>query len=290
MPESKNKLPALLLMSTLITASCGNDRTASSAVSAVAADVQFLVLGKMSLFDQSATGELALRSHHFVAEIMPKSGREIVGGTLTSSMDPDQVLQFAAEGNAFLAHGARVMDPQELHRKHPDGEYVFSYETQSGRMVAQALTLTKRATIDEMPAGAVISLQQHGTTAMPVEIDPDVDLLLTWEQMLGNTRIPASELDDLVFVLAFDCFGNNVFHSGRPYQDGPYLTYKDAQAVIPESSLEPGLNYTVIVEQATADVKMFRGVPGISTYATLTFVELQATGQAAGSGCPIGTE
>ncbi len=38
-------------------------------------------------------------------------------------------------------------------------------------------------------------------------------------------------------------------------------------------------------EQATADVTIFQGVPAIATYATLTFVNFQTTGVAAGKRC-----
>jgi len=104
--------------------------------------------------------------------------------------------------------------------------------------------------------------------------------------MPGNTRMPDSDLNDLIFVLAFDCFGNNVVHSGRPYQGGPYLTYVDSRYVIPAGKLKPGLSYTLIVEQATADVDIFRRVPGIATYATLTFVEIQTAGETEETNCP----
>lgn len=133
-----------------------------SGESAVAADVLFLVLAKMSLYDQSPTGEISLRNHHFVAEIMPKAGRSIISGSLTSANDPTQVLQFNPEGNAFLAHGARVTDPGELHHLHPDGEYIFSYRTPGGRMPAQSLRLAMRSTIDGMPAAAAVTLSQKG--------------------------------------------------------------------------------------------------------------------------------
>jgi len=254
--------------------------------SAVAQDVLFLVLGKMSLYDQSPAGEVSLRNHHFVAEIMPKAGRTIVSGTLTSASDRTQVLEFRPEGNAFLAHGARVTDPAELHNLHPDGEYIFSYRTPSGYMQAQSIRLAKRSSIDRMPAAAAVTLSQNSAAAASSAVDHETDLTLAWESMPGNTRAAGSALDDLIFVLAFDCFGNNIAHSGRPYQGGPYLTYKDTQYVIAAASLEPGLKYTAIVEQATADVETFRGVPGIATYATLTFVEFQTSGEAQGKSCP----
>jgi hypothetical protein len=268
-------------------AACGDDDPlAPSDDHAVAADVLFLVLGKMALYDQSPSGELSLRNHHFVAEIMPKAGRTILSGTLSRSLDPRQVLEFEAEGNAFLAHGARVMDPVELHELHPDGEYVISFETESGRMEALPLTLTKRPSVEGMPAAAAVVLNQGGTESISSAVDPDADLVIGWESMPGNTRVIASDLDDLIFVLAFDCFGNNVAHSGRPYQGGPYLTYEDSEYTVASENLEPGLSYTVIVEQATADVEVFRGVPAIATYATLTFVTFQTAGEPESSACP----
>jgi len=259
---------------------------AQSGQSPVAADILFLVLGKMSLYNQSPAGEISLRDHHFVAEIMPRAGREIISGTLTSASDATQVFDFQPEGNAFLAHGARVMNPSELHEIHPDGDYVFQYKTQSGRMDRQVINLTKRDTIEQMPLPATVSLSQDGSDALPMEIDPASDLTLSWEPMPGNTRVASSDLDDLIFVLVFDCFGNNVAHSGRPYQGGPYLTYKDSHYVVDGADLNPGLQYMAIVEQATADVSIYQGVPGIATYATLTFVDFKTSGAAAGQTCP----
>jgi hypothetical protein len=252
----------------------------------VAADILFLVLGKMSLYDQSDDGEISLRDHHFVAEIMPKTDRTIISGTLTNASNPAQTWEFKAEGNAFLAHGERVMNPQKLHELHPDGNYSFSYETQSGRMESQTISLAKRDTIEQMPSPAAVSLSQDGSVSASVEIDPDTDLTIAWEPMPGNTRVASSDLDDLIFVLVFDCFGNNVAHSGRPYQGGPYLTYKDSQYLVPGASLNPGQKYMAIVEQATADVSIYQGVPGIATYATLTFVNFQTSGANSGETCP----
>jgi hypothetical protein len=251
----------------------------------VADDVLFLVLGKMSLYDQSAAGDLTLRNHHFVAEIMPKEGRKIESGTLTSGNNASEVLTFEPEGTAFLAHGARVTNPRILHDRHPDGTYVFSYETQSGRMDAQEVSLQRRSTTDDMPGGASVAMTQNGVTVNVGLVDYQSDLKLSWETMPGNKRVASSDLDDLVFVLVFDCFGNNVAHSGRPYQGGPYLSYKDTKYLVPSTSLNPGMTYTAIVEQATADVAIFEGVPAISTYATLTFLKFSTIGTSFGQRC-----
>lgn len=276
-----------LLVATIFLWGCSEaERPAHDGDHAVADDVLFLVLGKMSLYNQSAAGELTLRDHHFVAEIMPKADRRILSGTLTSAGDPQIALEFAPEGNAFLAHGARVGNPQELHERHPDGEYIFSFETQSGRMDSRRVVLQKRLTTDDMPAAATVTLTQGGSAATNSAIDPDSDLVVGWESMRGNTRVDGSDLDDLVFVLAFDCFGSNIAHSGRPYQGGSYLTYNDTSFTIPATSLEPGLTYLLVVEQATADADIVDGVPAIATYATLTFVRFGASGEAEGATCP----
>jgi len=259
--------------------------TAFSESADVAADVLFIVLGKMALYDQAPDGNLSLRNHHFVAEIMPREGGQIISGTLTSTDSRGEVLEFRSEGNAFLAHGARVMDPAELHRLHPDGEYIFSYETRSGRMESQPVTLMKRASIDAMPAAAKVMLSQGGEELSSPSIEPDADLTVSWQPMPGNMRAAGSDLNDLVFVLAFDCFGKNIAHSGRPYQGGPYLTFNDSQFTIAASSLLPGMKYVVIVEQATADVTTGLGVPSIATYATLTFVNFQTAGES--QDCPV---
>ena len=153
-------------------------------------------------------------------------------------------------------------------------------------MEGQTISLARRPAITQMPLAAVVSLSQAGSAAIPAAIDPQTELSIAWEAMPGNTRVASSDLDDLIFVLVFDCYGNNVAHSGRPYQGGAYLTYKDSQYVVAADSLRPGLKYTAIVEQATADVTVFQGVPGIATYATLTFLDFATTGVNTGDTCP----
>ena len=250
-------------------------------------DVLFLVLGKMAIYIQSPSGEHTLRDHHFVAEIMPKEDGKILGGTLTSKNDPDFNLPFNPEGPQFLAHGERVMEAEALHNAHPDGTYMFNYQTQNGEMVDQPLTIKRRKTTDIMPEPATLTLSQNGIKISPNTVNPDQDLTISWTPMKGNTKVEASELADLIFVLGFDCFGNNIAHSGRPFNGKPFLTYETSNYTIPAESLKPGLSYDLIVEQATADVERYQGVPGIATYATLTFLNAATTGATNGGTCPV---
>ncbi len=272
----------LFLLSFLVLNACSTENNDA----AVSEDVLFLVLGKMSIYLQSEDGEHTLRDHHFVAEIMPKETGEILGGSLTSADDPDFSLTFNPEGPQFLAHGARTLEAEELHAAHPDGTYIFNYQTREGEMTGQPLTIKTRPTTDIMPEPATLTLSQAGNLVAPSAVDPDVDLTIHWTAMQGNMKSPASELADLIFVLGFDCFGNNIAHSGRPYNGKPYLTYEASEYTIAAENLLPGINYNLIVEQATADVERHQGVPGIATYATLTFLDAMTTGVAATS-CPV---
>lgn len=255
--------------------SCANEET----LHPVNEDILFLVLGKMSIYTQQADGNHELRDHHFVAEIMPKETGKILGGTLTSADDPDFSLPFNPEGPQFLAHGERTMTPEALHDAHPDGTYIFNYQTPNGEMIGQPLTIKRRDTTDIMPLPATLSLTQERSAINENEIDPDKDLTIHWTPMKGNMKSPDSELADLIFVLGFDCFGNNIAHSGRPYNGKPYLTYEADSFTIPASSLKSGVSYQLIVEQATADVMRHQSVPGIATYATLTFLNGKTTGE-----------
>lgn len=248
-------------------------------------DVLFVVLGKMSLYDQDVNGSITLRDHHFVAEIMPKEGGTVLGGTLTSRDRPSEVYTFESEGEAFLTHGGRFDNAAAMHRNHPDGEYVFDYETASGRVESQVLKLARRPDIKGALDAYRITLSQSSGAIAPDAVDPQLDLKVTWTLAPEMSAQPDGLVDDLTFVLAFDCFGNRVAHSGRPFQGGPYLTFNDDTFVIPADALSSGTRYALIVEQATADTTMHEGIPGIATYATLTFLDFETTGEPARA-CP----
>lgn len=250
----------------------------NSNINPVTDDVLFIVLGKMSIYTQLPNGEHKLRDHHFVAEIMPKENGKILGGTLTNKDNTAFELPFKAEGSQFLAHGARVMKAEELNNRHPDGTYLFSYRTAGGEMKNQPLTIKRRATTDIMPGPATLSLRQNGVIIDPENVDHTRDLKISWTPMKGNMKVKSSDLADLIFVLAFDCFNENIAHSGRPYNGKPYLTFEDSSFTVPASSLKEGLSYQFIVEQATADGTIYQGVPGIATYATLTFLDVKTNG------------
>ena len=82
MKITRNRLLPIFALCFILLAACSDqvdkpeDSILKLETSSVADDVLFLVLGKMSLYDQNADGGMTLKNHHFVAEIMPKKGRK----------------------------------------------------------------------------------------------------------------------------------------------------------------------------------------------------------------------
>jgi hypothetical protein len=94
-------------------------------------------------------------------------------------------------------------------------------------------------------------------------------------------------LDDLLFVIMADCEGVRRAHSGRPFENTPYLTYADSYFDIQAEKLLPENAYQLSVEHAVLDTSTEHGVVGFATFATTTFLDLVTTGTAAaGQACP----
>lgn len=93
-------------------------------------------------------------------------------------------------------------------------------------------------------------------------------------------------MDDLLFVIMGDCEGVRRAHSGRPFENTPYLTYADQSFVIEAAKLTPENVYQLSVEHAVLDTALEHEVPAFATFATTTFLEIRTRGKAAeGQAC-----
>jgi hypothetical protein len=59
--------------------------------------------------------------------------------------------------------------------------------------------------------------------------------------------------DDLIFVILAKEDGTRVAHSGRPFENTPFLNYSAAEFIIPAGSMENGHSYALSVEHAILD-------------------------------------
>lgn len=237
-------------------------------------DIMFIVLGKMAIYNQDAASNVKLKDYIFVAEIMPKNEIEITNATLTNTLDPAQVYKFEKKNRAYLAYGGRYLTTEELHKSHDEGTYLFEYTTPRGT-IKQLQTLKRRPNIPDMPEAKKIYLKQGGKTVHPYQINPNLDLVVSWDDYSHGITQPNSIIDDLVFVMTKDHEGNNVDHSGMPFDNKPCLSYKDKSYTIKAEKLRPGLSLNLVVELATADALMNKEVPAVSTYSTITSTEIR---------------
>jgi hypothetical protein len=131
-----------------------------------------------------------------------------------------------------------------------------------------------------LPAAPRIFLSQQGKTVLPGSIDPKRDLLVTWSDFSSGSADPLGIMDDLLFVIMGDCDGVRRAHSGRPYENTPYLTYADQSFVIKAEQLLPENVYQLSVEHAVLDTSKEHDVVAFATFATTTFLDIRTTGQA----------
>jgi hypothetical protein len=260
------KIP-LILIATCLFLNAGNLKAQED-------DIMFIVLGKMAIYNQDASSNIALQDYIFVAEIMPKNDIEITNATLTNTNDLTQVYTFDKKRKAYLAYGGRYLTTEELHKNHDEGTYLFEYTTPEGT-IKQQQTLQRRSNIPNMPEGKKIYLKQDGKTVHPHQINPNLDLVVSWDDYSHGVSQTNSIIDDLVFVMTKDADGTNIDHSGMPFDTKACLSYKDKSYTIKAEKLKPGLSLNLVVELATADALLNKKIPAVSTYSTITSTEIK---------------
>jgi hypothetical protein len=253
----------------------------SQAIYAGQTDITFIVAGKTSNHRQDNQGDTRVLNYHFFAEIFLQPGGSATPSSLETPLSKGKAVSFEDSGYALEVHGGRYATEAELEANYPDGDYVFHYTSPSTGSVSQAVTLKNpNAGASGLPAPPRIMLSQGGKPAAPGSIDPDRDLLVTWSEFSDGGADPLGIMDDLLFVIMGDCDGVRRAHSGRPYENTPYLTYADKSFVIKAEQLRPENVYQLQVEHAVLDTSMEHGVVGFATFATTTFLDIRTTGKA----------
>jgi hypothetical protein len=250
-------------------------------------DITFVVAGKTSNHRQQADGRVNALNYHFFAEIFLQEGGRVTDATMLAPNYGATPAPLGDSGYALEYHGGRYASEAELEQAYPDGEYVFEYTAPSTGHVTQSVTLKNpKPTGSGLPAAPRIMLAQGGKSVAPDAIDPAVDLRVSWSEFTEGGADPARIMDDLLFVIMADCQGERRAHSGRPFENTPYLTYADSHFDIAAELLVPASAYQLSVEHAVLDTSSEHGVIGFATFASTTFLDLRTTGNAvAGESC-----
>ena len=251
-------------------------------------DITFVVVGKTGNFSQSAGGTVSALNYHFFAEIFIQENGRINQAALVTPDNPFEGIAFSDSGYALEMHGGRYPNEIELEHHYPDGNYIFRYDTPSTGLLEQPISLANSASdSSRLPDAPHIILSQNGRLISPHLIQADLPLTVTWSTFEQGNQDPLGIVNDLVFVIMGDCHGNRISHSGRPFENAPYLDYAATEFIIPAEHLLAENAYQLSVEHAIVDTTITKGVPGIATFATTTFLDIMTLGRASGeAACP----
>lgn len=255
-------------------------------------DLDFFVVIKSRNHRQDNQGNLKLLNYHFFAEIFVSAGKRIdnakifVGGLESNPLifrpHSDDVLG----DNAWYLEGGWYASEKDLDKAFPSGEYIFDITSPYGRIRDGVLDFSRVGQKNEIPDPVVINLSQDGSFVAPNRLEADADVTVTWGDYRVGCADPRAIIDDQVFVVVADCFGNRIVKSGLSFEQS-CLTFRDKDYVIPAGTLLPGCNYSMFVELPhVADSTVRDGVAGFASFATATYLQLQTLGKKSGIPCP----
>ena len=238
-------------------------------------DISFVVLVKSSNYAQDAEGRLGLLNYHFFSEIFLRPEGRLISATLTRADSPSEPLEYVSRGDNYYFEGGHFDSREEVDRARPNGSYVFNITTPTVRLRDFELQLEGPFGATQIPDPITISLWQDDVRVHPLSVDPDKDLVFRWSEYSSGAEDPRGIVDDMIFLVVADCQGERIFHTGLPFQ-GEYTTFRTTEMRVEAGTLRPGQPYSSFVEfPHVVDSWIERGVPGFTSYATATYLDLR---------------
>ena len=246
----------------------------------------FFVLVKSSNYSQSDTGELTLLNYHFFSEIFPKDGDSgSFTGQMTRHDAPDAPMPYDDRGTNYYIEGGHFDTLADLDRAYPNGNFIFEMSSEV-LAIKTELTLSGPDGKTDIPAPVTITLLQNGQPIEPGAIEPAGALTIRWSEYSNGGPDPNGIVDDMIFVVIQNCHGKRIVHTGLPFKRNDYLTYRAKELVVEPDSLEPGQPYAMFVEfPHVVDSVVVEGVPGFTSYATATYLDIHTSGEPVDASC-----
>ena len=281
----------LLALATMAGAGCSTDNPAdsSSANNPIGQqDVTFFGAGKVARYQQHSNGSLESMGPLFFAEIFIANGGTVTDASVKFPAplgDVRQLLYRHSEsdeiGDVMYLSGTAA-SIEELDRDFPPGEYTFSFKTGRGAAVSRSVNFKDR----QFATQPVIIFMQNEQRIAIDQVDPAVDLVITWPPFEEGRADENGVLDDLIFVAIDSCTVEDVVHSGRPFEKDNYLTYRATEYFIGSNTLQPGQKYSMYVEHAILpDTQNVSGIPAFATLAASTYMDFTTLGETDPSYC-----
>ncbi len=249
-------------------------------------DISFFVLVKSSNYAQDSSGVLTLLNYHFFSEIFLLPEGSLASARLIRLDQPGEPMAYVSRGDNYYVEGGHFDSLEDLDDAYPNGTFAFDIEAPSVRVHQEALRLEGPGGHTDIPAPITISFHQRGEAVSPFMIDPSEALTVRWSAYSNGQADPRGIVDDMIFVVIADCHGERVFHTGLPFQ-GDYLTFETREILVEAGTLKTGHPYAAFVEfPHVVDSRIIDGVPGFTSYATATYVDLRTLGPASDASCP----
>ena len=249
-------------------------------------DITFFVLVKSSNYAQDSTGQLTLLNYHFFSEVFLTDSGSINAAQLTAHNRPAEPMVYVDRGENYYVEGGHFDTLEELDAAYPNGPFTFDITTPNTRIENASLQLEGPDGRTDIPAPITISFIQSGEPVSPIEIDPENHLVVRWSDYSNGRDDPNGIVDDMIFIVVADCFGERIYHTGLPFE-GEYMRHNTTEVTVQAELLEPGMPYSAFVEfPHVVDSRVVEGVPGFTSYATATYVDLHTTGENSGAVCP----
>ncbi len=288
----RDRVPGLFLAITaIVAAGCSPDNSTDSHATDKPIgqeDVTFFGAGKVARYEQHSDGSLESMGPLFFAEIFIAAGGKVTDASvkfpaplgdvrklLYRHSDSDEI------GDVMYLSGL-AESIEALDRNFPPGEYTFSFKTGSGDVVSRSVSFNDR----QFAKQPVIIFMQNEQKIAIDQVDPAVDLVITWPTFEEGRADDNGVLDDLIFVAIDSCIVEDIVHSGRPFEKDDYLTYLATEYVVGSDTLQPGQKYSMYVEHAILpDTHNVSGIPAFATLAASTYMDFKTLGEADPSYC-----
>ncbi len=241
-------------------------------------DISFFVLVKSSNYSQDSLGQLTLLNHHFFSEIFVRPGGRIESASLAPDGVDNEPVPYVDRGENYYVEGGHFDSLEELDAAHPNGAFVFDIAAPTVQLRQVRLSLAGPGNRTDIPAAITVSLSQAGVRVSPLAVDPTKDLTIAWSEYSNGAVDPRGIVDDMIFVVIADCHGNRLFQTGLPFE-GEYMTFLIEDVSVPAGTSDTGQPYSGFVEFAhVVDSRIVHGVPGFTSYATATYLDLRTAG------------
>ena len=195
-------------------------------------------------------------------------------------------MEYFSRGDNHYFEGGHFDTEEQVDSAHPNGTYVFNLTAPTVQLESFELRLEGPGGTTDIPEPITVSLWQDDARIDPLSVDPGEDLVIRWSEYSNGVADPRGIVDDMIFVVVADCQGERIFHTGLPFQ-GEFTTFRTKEVLVEAGSLGPGQPYSAFVEfPHVVDSRVERGVPGFTSYATATYLDLRTTGPRSDQACP----